>query len=50
MYRALVDEICHTLKQVTGLGQVMADGRTGELGEDLLHAIMEEVGKFASDE
>ncbi|MEP0942689.1 MAG: acyl-CoA dehydrogenase [Rhizobiaceae bacterium] len=50
MYRAPVDEICHTLKQVTGLGQAMADGQAGELSEDLLDAIMEEAGKFASDE
>ncbi len=46
MYRAPVDEICHTLKQVTGLGQAMADDQAGELSEDLLNAIMEEAGKF----
>lgn len=50
MYRAPVDEICHTLKQVTGLGQAMAEERTGDLSADLLDAIMEEAGKFASDE
>ena len=50
MYRAPVAEICHTLKQVTGLGDAMAEGQAGELSEDLLMAIMEEAGKFASDE
>ncbi|MEP2806539.1 MAG: acyl-CoA dehydrogenase [Rhizobiaceae bacterium] len=50
MYRAPVDEICHTLKQVTGLGEAMNAGHAGELSEDLLIAIMEEAGKFASDE
>ena len=50
MYRAPVDEICHTLKQVTGLGKAMAEERTGDLSADLLDAIMEEAGKFASEE
>ena len=50
MYRAPVAEICHTLKQVTGLGEAMASGQAGELSDDLLMAIMEEAGKFASDE
>ncbi|NKB52914.1 MAG: acyl-CoA dehydrogenase [Rhizobiaceae bacterium] len=50
MYRAPVAEICHTLKQVTGLGEAMASGQTGDLSEDLLDAIVEEAGRFASDE
>jgi len=50
MYRAPVEEIAHTLKNVTGLGAAMADGSAGELSEDLLNAILEEAGKFASDE
>ncbi len=50
MYRAPVTEICHTLKQVTGLGEAMASGQAGELSEDLLDAIVEEAGRFASDE
>ncbi len=50
MYRAPVSEIAHTLKNVTGLGQSMAEGNAGELSDDLLDAILEEGGKFASDE
>ena len=50
MYRAPVSEISHTLKSVTGLGKAMADGTSGELSEDLLDAILEEGGKFASEE
>ena len=50
MYRAPVDAISHTLKHVTGLGAAMDAGKSGELSEDLLDAILEEGGKFASDE
>ena len=49
MYRAPVSEISHTLKHVTGLGEAIASGRAGELSEDLLDAILEEAGRFASD-
>lgn len=50
MYRAPVTEIAHTLKHVTDLGNAMDTGRAGELSEDLLDAILEEAGKFASEE
>ena len=50
MYRAPVDEISHVLKNLTGLGDAMKDGRAGDLSADLLDAILEEAGKFASDE
>ena len=50
MYRAPVAEISHVLKQVTGLGEAMHQGKMGELSEDLLDAILEEGGKFATDE
>ncbi|MEM8749963.1 MAG: acyl-CoA dehydrogenase family protein [Pseudomonadota bacterium] len=50
MYRAPVDEIFHALKHVTGLGDAMEAGQTGELSADLLEAILEEGGKFATDE
>ncbi|MEE9375633.1 MAG: acyl-CoA dehydrogenase [Rhizobiaceae bacterium] len=50
MYRAPVVEISHTLKHVTGLGEAMAKGAMGELSADLLDAILEEGGKFASEE
>ena len=50
MYRAPVHEISHTLKSVTGLPKAIQDGLAGELSDDLLDAILEEAGKFASDE
>lgn len=50
MYRAPVSEISHVLKQVTGLGDIMAQEQAGDLSEDLLDAILEEAGKFASEE
>ncbi len=50
MYRAPVDEILHTLKVVTGLGAQMEQGATGDLSADLLQAILEEAGKFATEE
>ena len=50
MYRAPVSEISHVLKQVTRLGDIMAQEQAGDLSEDLLDAILEEAGKFASEE
>ncbi|MDD9909368.1 MAG: acyl-CoA dehydrogenase [Ahrensia sp.] len=50
MYRAPISEIAHTLKHVTGLGTAMNNRSAGELSSDLLDAIVEEAGKFASDE
>ncbi|MEM0900124.1 MAG: acyl-CoA dehydrogenase [Pseudomonadota bacterium] len=50
MYRAPVSEIAHCLKSVSGLGHALENGTAGELSEDLLDAILEEAGKFASDE
>ncbi|MGH6760432.1 MAG: acyl-CoA dehydrogenase [Phyllobacterium sp.] len=49
MYRAPVDEIAHTLKRVAGLDEAIAQGSLGELSVDLVDAILEEAGKFASD-
>ncbi len=49
MYRAPVAEITHVLKHVSGLGQAVAAGTAGDLSDDLIDAIMEEAGKFASD-
>ena len=49
MYRAPVNEIAHCLKAVSGLGEAIAAGDTGDLSEDLVDAILEEAGKFASD-
>ncbi|MDN2567929.1 acyl-CoA dehydrogenase [Aquibium sp. A9E412] len=50
MYRAPVEEIAFTLKHVAGLKQALDAGRFGELGEDLVDAILVEAGRFASDE
>ncbi|AKI01514.1 acyl-CoA dehydrogenase [Hoeflea sp. IMCC20628] len=50
MYRAPVGEIAHTLKSVAGLGKALESGRFGDLGEDLVDAILAEAGRFASDE
>ncbi len=48
MYRAPVEEIAHTLKIVAGLDDAIAQGRLGDLSDDLVDAILEEAGKFAS--
>ncbi|MCO4318493.1 acyl-CoA dehydrogenase [Phyllobacterium sp. 21LDTY02-6] len=48
MYRAPVEEIAHCLKQVAGLEAAIEQGRFGELSSDLVDAILEEAGRFAS--
>ena len=50
MYTAPVAEIAHTLKHLTGLGDAVARGEMGDLSEDVLDAILEEAGRFASEE
>ena len=50
MYRAPVDEIAHTLKSVAGLRSALEAQRFGDLGEDIVDAILAEAGRFASDE
>lgn len=50
MYRAPVDEISHVVKNVSGLNEVLEKGLAGDLSEDLVDAILEEAGKFASDQ
>jgi alkylation response protein AidB-like acyl-CoA dehydrogenase len=50
MYRAPVEEIGFTLKHVAGLDRALADGRFGDLSEDLVEAVLGEAGRFASDE
>ena len=49
-YRAPVDEIAFTLKQVAGLGADLEQNRYGDLSDDLVDAILSEAGRFASDE
>ncbi|TPL42212.1 acyl-CoA dehydrogenase family protein [Mesorhizobium sp. B2-4-6] len=50
MYRAPVDDIAFTLKQVAGLKPALDAGIFGDLGEDLVDAILAEAGRFASEE
>lgn len=50
MYRAPVEEIAFTLKHVAGLSPAIADGRLGDLSEDLVDAILSEAGRFATEE
>jgi acyl-CoA dehydrogenase len=49
MYKAPVEEIAFTLKHVAGLGSAIEAGLLGELGEDLVDAILHEAGRFATD-
>ncbi len=50
MYKAPVDDISFTLKHVAGLKPALDSGAFGDLGEDLVDAILAEAGRFASDE
>ena len=50
MYEAPVAEIAHCLRTVAGLDRAMADGVLGDLTPDLLQAILDEAGRFASGE
>ena len=49
MYRAPVSEIAFSLKHVAGLGEAMENGRLNGLSEDIVDAVLEEAGKFATD-
>ncbi|MDX8490014.1 acyl-CoA dehydrogenase family protein [Mesorhizobium sp. VK22B] len=50
MYRAPVEDIAFTLKHVAGLKPALDAGTFGDLGEDLVDAILSEAGRFASEE
>ncbi|ATN33321.1 acyl-CoA dehydrogenase [Rhizobium sp. ACO-34A] len=50
MYKAPVEEIAFTLKYVAGMGDALEQGQLGDLSDDLVDAILEEAGRFASDE
>lgn len=50
MYKAPVDDISFTLKHVAGLKPALDSGAFGDLGEDLVDAILAEAGRFASEE
>jgi len=47
-YRAPVEDIAFTLKHAAGLKRAIEDGLYGDLGEDVVDAVLEEAGKFAS--
>ncbi len=50
MYRAPVEEIAFTLKHIAGLKEALASGRFGDLGDDLVDAVLHEAGRFAAEE
>ena len=48
-YRAPVEDIAFTLKHAAGMSEALAQGLYGDLGEDLIDAVLTEAGRFASD-
>ena len=48
-YRAPVADIASALKHAAGFGPALAEGLYGDLGEDVVQAVLEEAGRFASD-
>ena len=50
MYRAPVDEIAFTLKEVAGLRAAADAGQFGDLSLDVVDAILAEAGRFATEE
>ena len=48
-YRAPVADIAFTLKHSAGLKRAMDEGLYGDLTEDVVDAVLEEAGRFASD-
>jgi acyl-CoA dehydrogenase len=48
-YRAPVADIAFALKHGAGFNAVLAEGLYGDLGEDVVDAVLEEAGKFATD-
>ncbi|MBB4002963.1 acyl-CoA dehydrogenase family protein [Aurantimonas endophytica] len=49
MYKAPITDIAFALEKVAGLGPAMEQGLLGELTPDLLHAVLEEAGRFAGE-
>jgi acyl-CoA dehydrogenase len=50
MYRAPVEEIAFTLKEIAGLRTAVEAGKLGDLSVELAGAILAEAGRFASEE
>jgi alkylation response protein AidB-like acyl-CoA dehydrogenase len=48
-YQAPVEDIAFTLKHAAGMGDALAQGLYGDLGEDVIDAVLSEAGRFASD-
>ena len=48
-YRAPVADIASALEHAAGFGPALAEGLYGDLGEDVVQAVLEEAGRFASD-
>ncbi len=48
-YRAPIADIAFTLKHAAGLDRAIAEGLHGDLTEDLVDAVLEEAGKFATE-
>ncbi len=47
-YQAPVEDIAFTLKHAAGMGDALAQGLYGDLGEDVIEAVLGEAGRFAS--
>ena len=50
MYRAPVAEIAFALKHVAGMNRALEAGALGDLSEDVVDAVLEEAGRFATEE
>ncbi|AHG44301.1 acyl-CoA dehydrogenase [Rhizobium leguminosarum bv. trifolii CB782] len=50
MYQAPVEEIAFTLKHVAGMREAISEGLLGDLGEDLVDAVLAEAGRFTTEE
>ena len=48
-YRAPVADIAFALKSAAGFGTALAEGLYGDLTDDVVDAVLEEAGKFATD-
>ena len=48
-YRAPVADIAFALRHAAGFGPALAGGLYGDLADDLVDAVLEEAGRFASD-
>ena len=47
-YRAPVDDIAFALRNAAGFGPALAEGLYGDLSDDVIQAVLEEAGRFAT--